>query len=158
MFAMQIRSLPASRRFKWAVFRGRCRRNLLIGLALFVLAGLYAAWSTHRFAARSDDTRAFDRPVTMLAEPITRQPGPLRSIRPRDVTEFYLMSVISDQREALVVEKLDDFSRVLDELLNRHAARLTLPADIVGAVVGNRQSEFCGVTQGHNGVQPRLSR
>jgi hypothetical protein len=101
MFAMQIRSLRASSRFKWSVFRGRCRRNLLVGLVVFVLAGLYGTWAAHRFAARSDDTHAFDRALTQLAQPMVRQPAQLRTIEPRNITELYLMSIISDQRNAL---------------------------------------------------------
>ncbi len=98
---MQIRSLRASTRFKWAAFRGRCRRNLLVGLALFLLAGLYGTWAAHRFAARGDDALAFDGALTRLAQPMVRQPAQLRTIRARNTTELYLLSIIADQRDEL---------------------------------------------------------
>jgi len=99
---MRIRSLRASTRFKWPVFHGRCRRNLLAGLLLFVLAGAYGSWAAYRFASGDDGGQTFDRAVVQLAPPMIREPRHLASVRPRNITEFYLLSVISDQRDALV--------------------------------------------------------
>jgi len=99
---MRIRSLRASTRFKWPVFRGRCRRNLLAGLVLFVLAGGYGSWAAYRFASGDDGGHAFDRAVVQLAPPMIREPRHLSGVQPRNITEFYLLSVISDQRDALV--------------------------------------------------------
>lgn len=99
---MRIRSARASARFKWSVFRGRCRRNLVAGLILFVLAGTYGTWAAYRFASDDDGAHAFDRVIVRAAPPMIRQPPHLRGIRPRNITELYLVSVISDQRDALV--------------------------------------------------------
>ncbi len=99
---MHIRSVRASTRFRWPVFRGRCRRNLLAGFLLFVLAAAYGTFAAYRFASDDDGAHGFDRAVVQLAAPMIRQPVHLRGIQPRNITELYLVSVIADQRDALV--------------------------------------------------------
>ncbi len=100
---MSIRSRQSDR-FKWSVFHGRCRRNLLVGLALFVLAGGYGAWAAQRFSARGADTRGFDHALVQVADRMLRPPPGLASIKPENVRELYLSTVISDQRDVLVGE------------------------------------------------------
>jgi len=99
---MRFRSVRAATRFRWSVFHGRCRRNLLVGLALLVLAAAYGAWAAYRFASGDDGARTFDRAIVQLAAPMIREPVHLRGIQPRNLTELYLVSVIADQRDALV--------------------------------------------------------
>ncbi len=91
-----------STRFNRAVFRGRCRRNLLAGLAICVLAGLYATWAAGRFARRGADAHVFDHPLVQLADSMIAQPAHLRTIQPQNNRELYLVTVISDQRDVLV--------------------------------------------------------
>ncbi len=99
---MRIRSVRAATRFQWSVFHGRCRRNLIAGLVLSLLAGSYGAWAGYRFASHDDGAQAFDRAIVRLAAPMIRQPVHLRGIQPRNITEVYLISVIADERDALV--------------------------------------------------------
>ncbi len=98
---MRIRSIRASQRFHWSVFRGRCRRNLLAGLVLFILGGTYGTWGAGRLAARGADARTFDRPLVHLAKAMIRQPGSVRRMQAMNAREFYLLTVISDQRDVL---------------------------------------------------------
>ena len=99
---MRIRSPRASTRFRWSVFHGRCRRNLLVGLVFFLLAAGYGSWAAYRFASGDDGEHTFDRALVRLAAPMIREPIHLRSVHPRNITEFYLLSVIADDRDALV--------------------------------------------------------
>ncbi len=100
---MSIRTRQSDR-FKWAFFHGRCRRNLLAGLALVLLAGGYAAWAAQRFSARSSDTRGFDHVLVRLADRMVHQPDGITAIRPQNFNELYLSAVISDQRDVLIGE------------------------------------------------------
>lgn len=100
---MSIRTRPSDR-FKWPVFRGRCRRNLLVGLALFLVGGLYGVWAGQRLSARGADARGFDRALVRLADRMVPQPEGVRSINPQNFREFYLATVISNQRDGLVGE------------------------------------------------------
>jgi len=102
MCAMRIRSLRAATRFEWSVFRGRCRRNLLAGLVLFAMAGGYAAWAAYCFASDDDGERGFDAAIVQAAPPMLKQFPHLRGVHARNITETYLLSVIADQRDALV--------------------------------------------------------
>jgi len=102
MSRMSMRLARASTRFKWSVFRGRCRRNLLAGLALFVLAAPYGIWAAERFATRGADAHAFDGGLVRLAERMISRPAYLRMIQPQNGRELYLVTVISDQRDVLV--------------------------------------------------------
>ncbi len=99
---MSMRLARASNRFKWSVFRGRCRRNLLAGLAIFVLAGAYGIWAAERFATRGADARAFDGGLVRIAERMISRPAYLQMIQPQNRRELYLVTVISDQRDVLV--------------------------------------------------------
>jgi hypothetical protein len=101
MSRMRIRSARASQRFLWSVFRGRCRRNLLAGLALFILGGMYGTWGAGRLAARGADAHAFDRPLVRLAQSMVRQPANVRRMQAMNIREFYLLTVISDQHDVL---------------------------------------------------------
>jgi hypothetical protein len=98
---MSIRPARASRRFTWSVFHGRCRRNLLVGLALFVLAAAYAAFAAAHFASRGTDRYAFDRPLVRFAQGMIHQPLLVRAVPPRNNREFYLLTVISDKDDVL---------------------------------------------------------
>ncbi len=99
---MSILAARVSTRFKWSVFRGRCRRNLLAGLLLFVAACAYGFWAARHFAVRGADAHVFDQPLVRLAQPIVGQPYHLRWIQPQNKRELYLVTVISDQRDVLV--------------------------------------------------------
>ncbi len=99
---MSILTARAPNRFKWSAFRGRCRRNLLAGLVLFVLACGYGVWAARHFAVRGADTHVFDQPLVRLAQPMVGQPYHLRWIQPQNRRELYLVTVISDQRDVLV--------------------------------------------------------
>jgi hypothetical protein len=101
MSRMSIRPARASQRFKWSVFHGRCRRNLLVGLVLCLVAGAYGTWAAHRLATRGADARAFDRPLVSLAQSLVRPPAGVRAIRPQNIREFYLLTAVSDQRDVL---------------------------------------------------------
>ena len=98
---MRMRSGRASQRFKWSVFGGRCRRNLLTGLMLCILAGTYGTWAAHRLASRGADALAFDRPIVSVARSLARSPVPVSAIRPQNMREVYLKTVISDDRDVL---------------------------------------------------------
>ena len=98
---MAIRSARVSQRFRWSLFQGRCRRNLLVGLVLCVVAGAYGSWAAHRLANRGADARAFDRPLVSLAQSLVRPPAGVRAFRPQTTGEFYLLTEVSDQRDVL---------------------------------------------------------
>ena len=99
---MHIRSAHAASRFKWAIFRGRCRRNLFAGLLLLVLAGGYGAWAGKRLGTRgADASGAFDQPLVGVAARLARPPVHLGNVTPQNDRELYLAAVISDQHDTL---------------------------------------------------------
>lgn len=98
---MPMRSALQSTRFRWSTFRGRCRRNLLAGLVLLVLAGGYAVFAAAHFASRGADRRTFDRPLVRFAQGMVERPALVRAVPPRNNREFYLLTVISDKDDVL---------------------------------------------------------
>ena len=99
---MSINTSAGGSRFQWPLFRGRCRRNLLAGLVLAIVAGTYAGWAAQRFSARGADARAFDQPLVRYGSWIVGQPMHLRDVQPQNDRELYLLTVISDQRDVMV--------------------------------------------------------
>jgi len=89
-------------RFQRHLFHGRCRRNLLIGLALVALAAAYAIWGGQRFSTRGADAKAFDQVIVQFGGRIVGQPMHLRGLTPQNDRELYLLTVISDQRDVMV--------------------------------------------------------
>ena len=89
-------------RFARALFTGRCRRRLLTGLVLMLLAAGYGIHAARRFATRGADLSAFDAPVVVpLAQSLVPQPADLQRMEPTNTRELYLMAVISDQQDVL---------------------------------------------------------
>ncbi len=140
---MSIRTRQSDR-FKWSIFRGRCRRNLLAGLALFLVAGGYGAWAAQRFSARASDTRGFDHALVRLADRMVRQPDDIRSIQPRNLRELYLSAAISDQRDVLVGET----AFILRFIIVATAAGLGLVLMTAGATEWEVRSELSAPSPG----------
>jgi hypothetical protein len=92
------RSTP---RFVRSTFRGRCRRNLLAGLVLMVLGGVYGAYAAERFGQRGADARAFDQPVVRAAQRMVPPPKHLKDVWPENSRELYLAAVITDQQDVM---------------------------------------------------------
>jgi len=88
-------------RFVRSLFRGRCRRNLLIGLVLLVLAGAYAIWGGLRFSSRGADARAFDQVLVRYGAGLVGVPVHLIGFVPLGDRELYLTTVISDQKDVM---------------------------------------------------------
>jgi hypothetical protein len=98
---MPLRSERSRRRFQWSVFRGRCRRNLLAGLALLGVAVLYGTFAGSHFRLRGADESAFDAPLVRAAAAMVPDPPHLHSIKPQNLRELYLTAVISDQHDVM---------------------------------------------------------
>ena len=98
---MQLRSKAAARRFQWAAFRGRCRRNLVSGLVLLAVVGAYGIWAGQRFSRRGADLSAFDQPLVRAAARMVPPPVHLRTIQPSNSRELYLATVVSDQQDVM---------------------------------------------------------
>ncbi len=69
---------------------------------LCLLAVGYAAWAGARFSHRGADDHAFDRPLVRVADRMIASPVHLRTIRPQNTRELYLVTVIADQRDVMV--------------------------------------------------------
>lgn len=89
------------RRFDRALFRGRCRRNLVAGVVLLAAAVAYGAFGAIQFARRGADATAFDRPLVRAAERMVPPPRDLAAVRPANDREFYLATVVSDQQDVM---------------------------------------------------------
>jgi hypothetical protein len=98
---MRLRSERARRRFQWSVFRGRCRRNLLVGLIVLGAAVLYGVFAASHFRVRGADESAFDMPLVRAASAMVPDPPHLRAIQPGTFRELYLTAVISDQHDVM---------------------------------------------------------
>lgn len=94
---------PSERpRFSWEVFRGRCRRRLIVGLVLMLVAASYALYAGRHFAQRGSDLTAFDRVFVLpVAGALLPMPPQLGAVRPSNDRELYLATVISDQADVL---------------------------------------------------------
>jgi hypothetical protein len=90
-----------SPRFERALFRGRCRRNLLGGLALLIVALVYAGWAGDHFRRRGADATAFDQPLVRAAGRMVVEPVHLRAVKPQNNRELYLLTVVSDQQDVM---------------------------------------------------------
>jgi hypothetical protein len=88
-------------RFTWTVFRGRCRRNLLAGLALVLLACAYGGYAGRMFAVRGSDASAFDASLVRVGAGLVAPPAPVGAFVPQNNRELYLATVISDQTDVL---------------------------------------------------------
>ena len=91
----------ATPRFHWSVLRGRCRRNLLGGLVLLLMAIAYGTWAGDRFRTRGADATAFDQPIVRAATQMVTAPPHLRAVQPQNDREVYLMTVVSDQHDVM---------------------------------------------------------
>jgi len=92
----------ATPRFHWSVLRGRCRRNLLGGLVLLLVALAYGIWAGNRFRSRGADATAFDQPIVRAAAGMVTAPPHLRTVKPQNDREVYLMAVVSDQHDVML--------------------------------------------------------
>jgi hypothetical protein len=98
---MAFRRPLATTRFDRASFHGRCRRNLLAGLALLTLALVCAGWAGDHFRRRGADATAFDRPLVAAARSMVADPVHLKTLQAQNDRELYLLTVVSDQRDVL---------------------------------------------------------
>jgi hypothetical protein len=92
----------ASNRFHRSLFRGRCRRNLLGGLALLIVALGYAGSAGGHFRRRGSDATAFDQPLVRAAAAMVVEPVHLRNVQPQNDRELYLITVVSDQHDVML--------------------------------------------------------
>ena len=92
----------ATPRFHWSVLRGRCRRNLLGGLVLLLMAIAYGTWAGNRFRTRGADATAFDQPIVRAATQMVTAPPHLLGIKPQNDREVYLVTVVSDQQDVML--------------------------------------------------------
>jgi len=90
---------PPSSRFQWSAFRGRCRRRIVAGLLLLLVAGGYAAYAGQRFGTRGNDEGVVDQRLAGLGHLLTPPPVHMRSITPQNDRELYLVTVIKDQQD-----------------------------------------------------------
>jgi hypothetical protein len=88
-------------RFDRSLFRGRCRRNLLTGLALMLLGCVYGGWGAHQFGQRGADRWAFDQPLVRTAQQMVPPPTHLKNVWPENDRELYLSAVITDQQDVM---------------------------------------------------------
>jgi hypothetical protein len=88
-------------RFSWPALRGRCRRRLVAGLLVMVLAAAYGSWAGGRFSRRGADTHVVDWPVVLVAARLTGLPAALRGVQPQNDRELYLLAVITDQQDVM---------------------------------------------------------
>jgi hypothetical protein len=90
-----------NRRFQWSAFRGRCRRNLLVGLVLMTVGVGYGSWGAAQFRQRGADARGFDQPLVQAAARMVPPPRHLKDVKPENDRELYLDAVISDQQDVM---------------------------------------------------------
>jgi hypothetical protein len=91
----------ATPRFDRRMLRGRCRRNLIVGLALMLISLVYGSWGAWHFGQRGPDVAAFDQPVVAAATRMVPPPLHLKTIVPDNSRELYLATVISDQQDVM---------------------------------------------------------
>jgi hypothetical protein len=101
MSRMAFRTRSAAARFDRSLFTGRCRRNLLGGLAVLVLALVYGGWAGDHFRHRGADAAAFDQPLVRAARGMVVEPVHLRALQPQNDRELYLVTVVSDQHDVI---------------------------------------------------------
>jgi len=89
---------PTSR-FRWSALRGRCRRRIVAGLLLLVVASGYAIYAGQRFGKRSNDEGVVDQALVRLGHVLTPLPAHMRGFTPRNDREFYLITVVGDQQD-----------------------------------------------------------
>ena len=82
--------------------QGRCRRRLLAGLVVVIIAGGYGSWAVWRLGQRGGDSQSFDQPLVQLAARLTSLPEALRGARAQTYREQYLMAVIGHQRDTML--------------------------------------------------------
>jgi hypothetical protein len=90
---------PAAPRFRWSALRGRCRRRLVSGLVLLLVAGGHGLFSASHLSKRGSDDRAFDRPLVETARSLTALPAIVRDFTPQSDRELYLKAVVTDQQD-----------------------------------------------------------
>src|SRR3972149_9503521 len=93
-------------RFVWSAFRGRCRRRVLTGLLLMIVAAVYGGFAGQRVGRRGADDRGPDQPIVRLARSMTTSPTHMRAIHPANNRELYLVTVISDQQDIMFGQTL----------------------------------------------------
>ncbi|MEI6669517.1 MAG: hypothetical protein WCP29_15310 [Acidobacteriota bacterium] len=98
---MPFRLNRPTTRFHWSALRGRCRRRVIIGLALLAVAAGYGAYAGQRFGVRGDDEGAFDQVLARQGHALTPPPVHLRGFSPQSDREVYLLTVIGDQHDIM---------------------------------------------------------
>jgi hypothetical protein len=93
--------LPFTTRFRWSALRGRCRRHLVTGVLILAATAAYAWFAGAHMARRGSDERAFDQPLVRLASRMNPLPVHLLQYQPQNDREFYLATVIKDQRDMI---------------------------------------------------------
>lgn len=88
-----------STRFHWSALRGRCKRRIVAGLILLLVAALYATYAGQRFGTRGNDDGVFDQQLARLGHLMTPPPVHMRSISPQNERELYLVTVVKDQQD-----------------------------------------------------------
>lgn len=88
-------------RFQWSLLRGRCRRRIIAGLVLLVVAVGYGSYAGQRFGIRGNDERVFDQALARLGHALTPPPVHMRGFSPQSDRELYLVTVVSDQQDIM---------------------------------------------------------
>lgn len=133
-------------RFGRALLTGRCRRNLVVGLALLVLAVGYGSWGAYHFAQRGADADTFDKPVVRAALRMVPPPFHLKDVFPRTDRELYLSTVISDQQDVMFGLALF----ILRMIVSLTLGGLGLVLLTAGATEWEVRSEYAGTTSMQN--------
>lgn len=88
-------------RFSWAVFCGRVRARILVGLAILLVTLAYGTWATRRFGERGSERETFDRPLVDAAAQMVRRPDRIPDIVVKTSTEVELAALARDQQDLL---------------------------------------------------------
>jgi hypothetical protein len=88
-------------RFSWAVFRGRVRSRVLLGVAILSIALTYGTWATQRLAQRGSERGTFDQPIVSAAGRLVQRPDRIPVVPIRTETELELSAVARDQQDLL---------------------------------------------------------
>ena len=89
------------RKFNQALLKGRCRRNLALGLLGLLIALQYGGWTAWQFSRPRIDLAAFDRPLLRAAASMVPPSDRLDHLRISNPTELYLSGVIYYQQDLL---------------------------------------------------------